>query len=128
MRGRRVVRWSDLRLVGASRGRARTFSFSSARTRISVEVDVWICLFSFFRVSVFSFFSVQRKGNRVVFARHPDSAGVCCRVNNLHDYYEMNMKVSQGEEKKETQRHPASMQAKLSSYYYPLSRGVLLRV
>ncbi|PHJ24926.1 eukaryotic initiation factor-2b gamma [Cystoisospora suis] len=33
-----------------------------------------------------------RKGNRVVFAKHPESAGVCCRVNNLHDYYEMNMK------------------------------------
>ncbi|PFH34896.1 putative eukaryotic initiation factor-2B, gamma subunit [Besnoitia besnoiti] len=33
-----------------------------------------------------------RKGNKVVFALHPDCAGICCRVNNLHDYYEMNMK------------------------------------
>ncbi|CBZ55567.1 putative eukaryotic initiation factor-2B gamma subunit [Neospora caninum Liverpool] len=33
-----------------------------------------------------------RKGNKVVFALHPDCAGICCRVNNIHDYYEMNMK------------------------------------
>ncbi|OEH73671.1 eukaryotic initiation factor-2b gamma [Cyclospora cayetanensis] len=33
------------------------------------------------------------KGNRVVCCMHPDSAGICCRVNNLNDYREMNNKM-----------------------------------
>ncbi|CDJ56867.1 eukaryotic initiation factor-2B gamma subunit, putative [Eimeria maxima] len=30
------------------------------------------------------------KGNRVVCCIHPEAAGICCRVNNLADYREMN--------------------------------------
>ena len=38
-------------------------------------------------------FVLQAKGNRVVCCMHPDAAGICCRVNNLADYREMNYKV-----------------------------------
>ncbi|KAL8432753.1 hypothetical protein ACSSS7_004377 [Eimeria intestinalis] len=36
------------------------------------------------------------KGNRVVCCMHPEAAGLCCRVNNLSDYREMNMKFCCG--------------------------------
>ncbi|CDJ52826.1 eukaryotic initiation factor-2B gamma subunit, putative [Eimeria brunetti] len=36
------------------------------------------------------------KGNRVVCCIHPEAAGICCRVNNLDDYREMNNKFCCG--------------------------------
>ncbi|KAL8270470.1 hypothetical protein Esti_005617 [Eimeria stiedai] len=36
------------------------------------------------------------KGNRVVCCMHPEAAGLCCRVNNLNDYREMNLKFCCG--------------------------------
>ncbi|CDJ39527.1 eukaryotic initiation factor-2B gamma subunit, putative [Eimeria tenella] len=36
------------------------------------------------------------KGNRVVCCIHPEAAGICCRVNNLADYREMNNKFCCG--------------------------------